>query len=586
MTDRRPAWGAVPTRPGHWHLRLWAPGADSLSLRLGAADRPMEAEGDGWFGLEVEAEEGAPYSFVLPDGMAVPDPAARRQQGDVHGPSLLTAPPADDPWAGWSGRPWEEAAILELHVGTFTGEGTFRAAIDRLDHIAKAGFTAIEIMPVAQFAGDRGWGYDGVLLYAPHPAYGTPDDLRALVRAAHERGLMVLLDVVYNHFGPEGSYLHAYAPDFFHDEKDTPWGGAIAFERQPVRRFMIENGLYWLREFGFDGLRLDAIDHIDDPSDEEVLIEFARELRAALPGRPVHLTTEDSRNVTHLHEREDGRVTLHTAEWNDDFHNVAHVIATGETEAYYADFAQKEWAHLARTLAEGFAYQGEPDRSGKVRGKTSGHQPPTAFVDFLQNHDQIGNRAFGERLCNLASPRMVDALTAILLLSPHIPLMFMGEEYGETRSFCFFAGFDGDLARAVTEGRRREFADFSAFTVADTSSIPDPIARSTFEASKLDWAKLSDDDHRATLDRTRHLLTLRRERIVPLLAGAGPHCGTVLKADEGAIAVDWRLGGGALLQLRANLEDQPRDLPPATGEELHRVGAPGGPISAVHWLGT
>ncbi|MGP1356194.1 alpha-amylase family glycosyl hydrolase, partial [Roseicyclus sp.] len=312
MSTEPYAWGAVPAGNGRWRFRLWAPGVGRLTLRLGTREVAMEAEDGGWFSTLAEAVEGEAYAYLLPDGRTVPDPAARRQAGDVHGPSLLTPPRAPAPWAG---RPWEEAAILELHVGTFTEEGTFRAAIGELDRLAALGITAIELMPLAQFGGDRGWGYDGVLPYCPHGVYGSPDDLAALIDAAHERGLMVLLDVVYNHFGPDGNYLPAYAPAFFDQGRHTPWGAGIDYTRGPVRRFFIENALCWLGEFGFDGLRLDAIDQIADPSEPELLVELAREVRTRLPGRHIHLTTEDNRNVTHLHEREGGRVALHTAEW-------------------------------------------------------------------------------------------------------------------------------------------------------------------------------------------------------------------------------------------------------------------------------
>ena len=354
--------------------------------------------------------------------------------------------------------------------------------------LAEAGFTAVELMPVAQFAGSRGWGYDGVLPFAPHPAYGTPDDLRAFVDAAHGVGLMVFLDVVYNHFGPQGCPLPQIAPAFFHPERETPWGVAIAYERPAVRRYFIENALHWLEDYRMDGLRFDAADHIrDTDSDEEILVEIAREIRARYPDRQVHLTTEDNRNITRLHPWEGGRPLLHTAEWNDDLHNVAHVIATGETEGYYVDFAKDRWGKYARALAEGFAYQGEPSphAGGVPRGEASAHQPPLAFLDFLQNHDQIGNRAFGERLTTLAAPAMVRALTAMLLLSPHVPLLFMGQEWGETRPFVFFTDFEGKLADAVREGRRHEFRHFAAFAEpAARAHIPDPNDPTSFEASQ------------------------------------------------------------------------------------------------------
>jgi maltooligosyltrehalose trehalohydrolase len=571
-----PAWGAVRLPDGRMRFRLWAPDCDALTLRLDGSDRAMAPAGGGWFQTLAEAAEGAPYAFVLPDGRAVPDPASRRQAGDVHGPSCVSKTAFD--WrTAWIGRPWEEAVICELHVGTFTPEGTFRAAIERLDALADTGFTAIEIMPVAQFAGDRGWGYDGVLPYAPHPAYGSPDDLCELVDAAHARGLMVLLDVVYNHFGPEGNHLHAYAEPFFDAARHTPWGAGIDYTKAPVRRFFIENALYWLAEFRMDGLRLDAIDQIRDPSDPELLVELAREVRARLPDRPVHLTTEDNRNVTHLHARQDGAVVLHTAEWNDDLHNAAHVLATGEADAYYRPFADDPSRHLARALAEGFAFQ------GPGRGEPSGHLPPAAFVDFLQNHDQTGNRALGERLVTLTDPATHDALTAILLLSPHIPLMFMGEDWAETRPFLFFAGFGGDLARAVTEGRRREFADFPAFA-GHTGDIPDPIAPATWQASRIDWARRESPEGQAAQAKVQHLLALRRERIVPHLAQAGGHAGEVLRGGGGLVAVDWRLGR-VRLSLRANLGDAAAALPAAVGDLIHLAGAgPGAPRSAAHYL--
>ena len=563
-------WGAAPCGDGRWRFRLWAPGLERLSLRLNGGDHAMEAAGDGWFALERPANEGDAYGFVLSDGMVVPDPAARRQQEGVHGLSLVTAPRRAE---FWTGRPWEESVIYELHVGTFTEAGTYRAAADELDRLAGLGITAIELMPLAQFGGDRGWGYDGVLPYAPHPVYGTPDDLAALVVAAHERGLMMLIDVVYNHFGPDGNYLHAYAPGFFDEDRHTPWGAGIDYREPPVRRFFIENALYWLAEYGFDGLRLDAVDQIEDSSDPELLVELARELRARFD-RPVHLTTEDNRNVTHLHERRpDGKIVLHSGEWNDDFHNAAHVLATGEKDGYYGDYATNPLGLLGRSLAEGFAFQGETGR-----GAPSAHLPPTAFVDFLQNHDQTGNRARGERLATLAEPETLEALTAILLLSPHIPMMFMGEEYGETRPFLFFAGFEGELGEAVRKGRREEFKGFAGF-----DDVPDPISPETMAASTLDPVRRSGQAGLDAQARVQRLLQLRQAEIVPRLARTGGGAGRLLMAADGMLAVDWNLAGG-LLQLRANFASSPRELPAAEGKELHRVGEPGAPRSAVHWL--
>lgn len=563
-------WGAVPAGGGRWRFRLWAPGVPALTLRLSGRAMPMEPGKDGWFALVTEAGEGAPYAYVLPDGRTVPDPASRRQEGDVHGASLLTAPRHPAPWEG---RPWEETVLYELHVGTFTPEGTYRAAIGEFDRLAALGFTAIEIMPLARFGGDRGWGYDGVLPYCPHGVYGSPDDLAAMIGAAHERGLGVFLDVVYNHFGPDGNYLPLYAPQFFDAARHSPWGAAIDYTRPPVRRFFIENALYWLGEFGFDGLRLDAIDQIRDPSDPELLVELAQEVRAAFD-RPVHLTTEDNRNLTHLHERDaTGAISLHSGEWNDDFHNAAHVLATGETEGYYADFADDPLGLLGRALAEGFSFQGEGGR-----GVPSAHLPPTVFVDFLQNHDQTGNRALGERLIRLTDPETLEALTAILALSPHVPLFFMGEEYGERRPFLFFAHFGGDLDDIVRAGRREEFADFEGFTAED---VPDPISEETFRASTLDPARRDSDEGRAIAARLGRLLELRHNVLVPHLKEAGGHAGTLIEAQHGRLAVDWRLGS-ARLSLRARFGVA--ELPSGEGEEIHRTGTAGARAEAVHYL--
>jgi malto-oligosyltrehalose trehalohydrolase len=566
------SWGAQFLGRDEVRFRLWAPQADTVDLELAGKRAPMQRSEDGWFELVADGVAvGAAYSFLLPGGEYVPDPAARAQVSDVHGPSRLLDPSSYG-WrnGAWRGRPWEEAIIYELHVGAFTPQGTFAAAREKLGYLADLGVTAIELMPVAQFGGNRGWGYDGVLPYTPHSAYGTPDDMKAFIDAAHDHRLMVLLDVVYNHFGPDGNYLHLYAGDFFHERRRTPWGKAIAYERAPVRGFFIENALYWLHEYQLDGLRLDAVDNIvDDLSEKELLVEIAERVRSEFPTRQVHLTTEDNRNITRLHERgPTGEVQFHTAEWNDDFHNVAHVVLTGETEAYYSDFAEEPWKKLARALAEGFVYQGETsDHEGGVpRGAPSAHLPPTAFVDFLQNHDQTGNRAFGERLTTLTDQRRLELMGAVLLLSPHVPLLFMGEEYGETRPFLFFTDFHGELARTVREGRRAEFAKFSAF--AGHGDVPDPNAPETFLASKLDWSALDRDTGKETLGKTRKLLRVRREHLFPMLAAARGNSGSMLAAEKEAIAIDWQLGQHRL-SLRANFSSQPRHLPVIHGEIIY-----------------
>lgn len=552
-------WGPQLLADGTTRFRLWAPDAATLSLSCEAGDIAMDALGDGWFECVTDkVPVGGGYSFRLPGGMLVPDPAARAQMDDVHGPSKLV----DSAAYGWAntrpGRPWTECVIYELHIGTFTEGGTFRSAIDKLPHLAKLGVTAVEILPVAQFGGRRGWGYDGVLLYAPHEAYGGPDDMKAFVDAAHGHGLMVFLDVVYNHFGPDGNYLGLYASRFFDDARHTPWGAAIDYSEPAVRSFFVDNPLYWLSEFKLDGLRFDAIDHIRDPSDEPILVEMARRIRGRF-GADVHLHTEDERNIISLHPYEAGVPQLYTAEWNDDYHNVMHPIVTGDNEGYYADFVDDHWAKLARALAEGFVFQGEPSKShaNAPRGVASAGQPLTAFVAFNQNHDQVGNRAFGERLIDLGAHDVVALFSAVLLLSPQIPLLFMGEEWGETRPFCFFTDFDGELADAVRKGRRNEFAKFDAFIDPDArADIPDPNALSTFEASRIDWAKPDTADGAAWLAFHSRLLAIRAAEVTPRLVGLRGNAGTILAVYDGVVDVAWTMGDGTRLTMAINLSDR------------------------------
>lgn len=570
-------FGAAVQPDGTVLFRLWAPGAGKVALELdGGLRLSMMREDGGWFALATgQAKAGDGYRFVLPDGLAVPDPASRWQPDGVHGPSRVVDP-ASYAWTvnEWRGRPWHETVLSELHVGTFTPEGTYRAAIGRLDHLVETGITAVELMPLAECPGGRNWGYDGVQLFAPEGAYGTPDDLKALIDAAHARGLMVFLDVVYNHFGPDGNYLHAYAPGFFTERHKTPWGAAINFDgarSRPVRDFMIHNALYWLEEYRIDGLRLDAVHAIIDDSSPHILEELARRVRdGAGRDRHVHLVLENEANSARFLARAGGEPRLHTAQWNDDYHHAAHVLATGESGGYYIDFAGDPVAGLCRALAEGFIYQGDPSRlrGGERRGEVSRHLPPPAFVNFLQNHDQIGNRAFGERLTVLAPPERVEALLTVTLLAPSVPMLFMGEEWGETNPFAFFTDFDGDLADAVREGRRREFAAFPEFADPERRArIPDPNAAETFARSRIDWDKVTQEPFASRLALVRRLLRLRAERIAPLLPGAGG--GKVLWREGTGFSIAWTLAGGARLTLAANLGDDAVTLPhPPSGEVL------------------
>jgi malto-oligosyltrehalose trehalohydrolase len=554
-------WGTELVDGGA-RFKLWAPAQDDLTLLAESGARvPMTKTPDGWFEVTTDAvSPGGGYHFVLADGMRVPDPASRAQMGDVHGMSQLVDPLSYE-WRtpDWTGRPWEEAVIYELHTGTFSSEGSFDGVARDLDRLADMGVTTIEIMPVAQFAGNRGWGYDGVLFYAPHAAYGGPNDLKRLVDAAHERGLMIVLDVVYNHFGPEGNYLHLYAPNFFDPKRRTPWGSAIAFERKPVREFFIHNMLYWLEEFRFDGLRFDAIDHIRDRSDEPILIEMAREVRSRLPDRHIHLTIEDEDNSTRLLKYDDdNRPRLFTAAWNDDWHHAMHALLTGEDAGYYQDYADAPAKRIAETMALGFGYRGEPSpyHGGRKRGEPSGHLPPIAFVDFLQNHDQVGNRVRGDRIAHLAPAPAVEAALTLLMLSPHIPLLFMGEEYGEERPFYFFTDFTGDLAEAVRKGRNNEFRNNHAFAKGGAEDlVPDPNARATFAASVLAPAMTE----RAQF--MKRLIAARFEHVVPRLASIGGDAGTVDAIEGNAFAVSWKLAGGGRLTLLANLAGTQATLP-------------------------
>ncbi|EAM9901950.1 malto-oligosyltrehalose trehalohydrolase [Salmonella enterica] len=356
------SWGAEYIAADVVRFRLWATGQQKVMLRLAGKDQEMQASGDGWFTLDVSGvTPGTEYNFVLSDGMVVPDPASRAQKTDVNGPSYVVDP-GSYAWrnTGWKGSRWEQAVVYEMHTGTFTPEGTFRAAIAKLPYLAELGVTVIEVMPVAQFGGERGWGYDGVLLYAPHSAYGTPDDFKAFIDAAHGYGLSVVLDIVLNHFGPEGNYLPLLAPAFFHKERMTPWGNGIAYDVDAVRRYIIEAPLYWLTEYHLDGLRFDAIDQIEDSSTRHVLVEIAQRIREDITDRPIHLTTEDSRNIISLHPRDqDGNAPLFTAEWNDDFHNAVHVFATGETQAYYNELAGDEFGRSQMGNNNGYCQDSE-----------------------------------------------------------------------------------------------------------------------------------------------------------------------------------------------------------------------------------
>lgn len=561
MTARQ--FGARLTNDGA-SFRLWAPNAKHVDLLLDKPHRLTRGD-DGWFAADIAGvKAGARYKFRIDDETDVPDPASAFQPDDVSGMSEVIDH-GDYPWraTGWRGRPWQETVLLETHVGTFTPEGSYRAMIDKLDHLVTTGITALELMPLADFAGRRNWGYDGVLWYAPDSAYGRPDDLKTLIDEAHLRGLMVFLDVVYNHFGPEGNYLGRYAPAFF-TEAQTPWGSAIDYRLREVRAFAIENALYWLREYRFDGLRLDAVHAISEPGEVSMLHDLSRaagEL-AAETGRHIHLVLENDDNAASLLDAgEDPPRGKYRAQWNDDYHHAWHVLLTGETQGYYGDYATSPLRDIARALESGFVYQGEASahRGGQLRGDPSAALAPIAFVNFLQNHDQIGNRALGDRLESIAKPKAIEAALAITLLAPAVPMLFMGEEWGSKAPFPFFCDFEGDLAEAVRQGRRREF---SAAYAKYGDEIPDPLDQSTLQSAMLDWDARNEAVGSRRLALVRDLLAIRRREIIPRLAGAA--FGKADTADNGLLTASWRMGDGTTLSLLANLSD--RDIPRPGGE--------------------
>jgi maltooligosyltrehalose trehalohydrolase len=560
-------FGAQVLPDGRVRFRLWAPAARRVELVLespGAPAKllPLQKCAEGWTELATEAARaGSRYRYRIDGETLVPDPASRRNPHGVHGPSEVIDPQAYD-WtdAAWRAPPWRESVIYELHVGTFTPAGSFAGVAGRLEHLQRLGVTAIELMPIAEFAGTRGWGYDGVLPYAPASAYGSPADLKSLVCAAHARGIAVMLDVVYNHFGPEGNFLPLYAPQFFTDRHSTPWGAAIDFERpasRPVRDFFIHNALYWLEEYHLDGLRLDAVHAIFDDGAPHILTEIARAARQG-PGRerPLYLVLENLRNEARWLGPADGSAGAEhrfDAQWNDDCHHCLHVLLTGESQSYYEDYRERPHSLLCRALAEGFAYQSERSRHlGAARGEPSAHLPPSAFVNFLQNHDQIGNRARGERLAQLSGPEALRAAAAVLLLAPSPPLLFMGEEWAAPEPFPYFCDFEPGLGEKVRAGRRREFAHLHG-------PVPDPCAAATFAAAHLEWTHLTAPAHGRMFDHYRRLLAIRRRDIVPLLPRIrGGAC--VAFDPAGAFAVDWRLRGEGVLHLLANLKETPAPL--------------------------
>jgi maltooligosyltrehalose trehalohydrolase len=494
-------------------FRLWAPNANQVELKIGSDFFGM-TRGDGnWWRTEIPlAKTGIDYAFVLDGGEPVPDPRSLWQPNGIHGPSRTVDHGAFS-WTDkrWQAKPLSSAIVYELHVGTFTPEGTFIAAIDKLDYLVDLGVTHIELMPVAEFSGTHGWGYDGVDLYAPHHAYGEPDDLKRLVDATHARGLAVILDVVYNHLGPDGNYLARFGP-YFTQRYATPWGEAINFDgpqSDEVRRFFCDNALMWLRDYHFDGLRIDAVHAILDTSAIHFLEQLAGEVAdlQAQTDRQLALIAESDLNDPRIiRPREIGGYGMH-AQWSDDFHHALHCVLTGERAGYYRDFGSL--ADLAKALQRVFVYDGRYSafrrrRHGRPPSGLSGH----SFLGYLQTHDQIGNRARGERSSHLMSVARLKIAAALILTAPFIPMLFQGEEWGATSPFLYFTDHrDPELARNVTEGRRREFSSFGW----NPEEVPDPQAVETFERSKLNWTERDKEPHASLLAWHRRLIELRRK---------------------------------------------------------------------------
>jgi len=587
-------FGAALLAGGSTRFRLWAPSCArvELELQINADDEflqhRMEPQGGGWHEFIADGSgAGARYKFVVhssaAERLSAPDPASRSNPCGVHGASAVIDP-CKYAWRcnDWRGRTWPDSVVYELHVGTFTKEGTFAAAIEQLADLADIGISVLQLMPLAAFPGRRNWGYDGVLQFAPAECYGSPDDLKSLVDAAHLLGLMVLLDVVYNHFGPEGNYLYAYCPEFFNAAQRTPWGAAINFDGEhsrTVRDFFVHNALFWIEEYRFDGLRLDAVHAMRDRSSPNIVGEIARLLREG-PGRErlVHLVLENNANqARYLGRDRAGRPVVATAQWDDDVHHALHVLVSGEADGYYSDYAAAPLEKLGRALAEGFSYQGQYSVfRDKTRGEPSAHLPPAAFVGFLQNHDMVGNRAFGDRLHTFAAAQLLPAAYACLLLTPEVPMLFMGEEFAASTPFLFFCDFGPELAQSVSDGRRREFKRFAAFADdAAVARIPDPNAQATFDACKLHWGERQLAPHRDRLQLIRQLLALRRRHLAPHLAEI---ChGGQFAVEGGVLRAEWALANGTFWRLLVHFGAHASYATLPLGECIYSHGASSAP---------
>lgn len=577
-------FGATISQNGTW-FRLWAPKCANVQLVLSEAETvPMRTNGQGWHEIEVPGvTAGTLYRFALPDRSLIADPASRFQPQGLDGPSAVIDPTLFQ-WTdkAWVGRDWEEAILYELHIGAFTESGTWASAIERLDHLADLGITAIQIMPVAQCYGRFNWGYDGASWYAPMNSYGSPDDMRAFVDAAHARSMMVLLDVVYNHFGPIGNDLEKLTP-IFTDRHNTPWGCAINFDAEGssfARSFVIDNALYWLTEFNLDGLRLDAIHELKDDSNTHILEILSARIRSAFPARKIHLVVENSDNgASWLRRDNESQPVFYTAQWNDDLHHVLHTATTGEAGGYYADFLDDDvvFDKLGRALREGFIFQGEYKlHEGRNRGEPSAALPPQAFISYMQNHDQVGNRIQGSRISHFTSAAAVHAYIAIYLLSPQIPMIFMGEEFGATTAFPFFSDVPDDMRESVIEGRMRDMRGNSEDidpTKPDVEETYDPTSEATFMRAKIDWVEAEENHGQQMLRIYRTLIDLRQREIVPRLKAMAGFSAHGKRMGRSSMFTTWIMGDGAVLRAYINLSHVSEESTvPLIGRKIWQTG--------------
>jgi len=530
---------------GRTVFRLWAPSVTGAQLLIEGRDPIAVQRGKaGFFSTDVsDAGAGTHYKFRV-GGLAFPDPASRRQDGDSGGWSIVRAavkaPPHEQPL-----RPWHETVICEVHVGTATPEGTFAGLMRRLEHFRDAGYTCLEIMPINEFPGSRNWGYDGVLVFAPEASYGTPEELRALVDRAHELGLTMVLDVVYNHFGAVDNFIGHHAPEFFEPESETPWGAAINFNEEMVRQFYYENAVMWLTEYDFDGLRFDSVHEMKTAYRNVFLGDLAKTCRAAKPD--ALLIIENIENSASWLDRTTvtNQPVNFLAQWNDDIHHVLNFLASGERRMGYEDTSRDVIADLEKGLADGFIHDGEAGQpsDGRTRGEPAGRLPPDAFITYVQNHDQIGNRADGARLPERVSAEKLDFLHFVACLAPQIPLFFMGEEAHLRPNFYFFIDLPPEAAEATRSGRERQLKEMFAEMLPD-GGLPDPNDPATFEAAKLDWAEYREPERQAALERFRTLTGYRRELVWPLNSSICLYSDSVRQGD--GIIVNWVFQAGTL----------------------------------------